>query len=109
MKKLIFALLLIAPVSIYAQKSADVLGHHFAVGDTITLTEGTMPDGKFMSASLGGTHLAPGYANYKFIIEKIKVYTSGMNTTTDLMVKFRGLSIMIDASVAITKKEILLK
>jgi hypothetical protein len=101
-----------------AVKTAKVLGHTFSVGDTITLTKGTMPNGDFMSTFVASTlspmekptHISMENTNFKFIIEDIELHKTGMNTSTLLTIQYRDNTIAwVDASIAITKKEIVLK
>ena len=116
MKKLkVFGVFLLLSISFIIQaqnltvQTTRVLGYSFSVGDTITLTTGTMPDGSFMSATASGTPIGSSYSNYKFIIQKIKILKSGLNSSTALAVSFKFITIWIDAGIAITKKEIVLK
>jgi hypothetical protein len=99
-------------------KTTKVLGHTFSVGDTIILTKGTMPNGDFMSTFVASTlspmekptHLSMENTNFKFLIEEIELHKTGMNTSTLLTIHYRDNTIAwVDASVAITKKEIVLK
>ena len=119
-KALLVILLLNIASIIQAQtlKTTKVLGHTFSVGDTITLTKGTMPNGDFMSTFVASTlspmekpnHLSMENTNFKFIIEDIELHKSGLNTSTLLTIHYRDNTIAwVDALVAITKKEIVLK
>jgi hypothetical protein len=122
MKNLFLILAFIIPMAVNGQKtqSVDVLGHSFAVGDTIQLTTGTMPNGDFMCVSSTSLLLAnsdgtvdhissASYNNMKFIIKKIKTIKFGMNTSIGLFIKAGLLNLRVDATIAITKKEIVLK
>jgi len=120
LKAFLVIFLLTTPYLIHAQtvKTAIVLGHTFSVGDTITLTKGTMTNGDFMSTFVASTlspmekptHLSMENTNFKFIIEGIELKKLGMNTSTLLTIRYRDNTIAwVDASVAITKKEIVLK
>jgi hypothetical protein len=118
MKTLMLILILSLPMVTFGQ-SIDVLGHHFAVGDTIQFTTGTMPNGEFMSTSIApglmsnsdGTveHLSSTYNNMRFIIKKIKTTKLGINVATILVIKASLLNVWVDANTAINKKEIVLK
>lgn len=117
MKKLLF-LFLIIPSVCFSQKnkSAEVMGHVFNVGDTITFTSGTMPNGDFACATVSPAlfvmtddtppNLGGGYAGMKFIIEKIKTAKIGMNVAVTLVIKVLSQPVWIDTSMAIAKKEI---
>lgn len=94
MKKSITILFVLLISSIcFGQKSIDkimekfkvanieVLGHKFSIGDTLSFTIGSLPNGDFLStfissdlsimARLPPAHLTAYYTNYKFIIAKI--------------------------------------
>ena len=99
-------------------KTVKVLGHTFSIGDTLTLTKGFMPNGDFMSTFVASTlspmdkptHLSMQNTNFKFIIENIEIHKVGMNTSTLLDIQYRdNMVAWVDAAVAISKKEIVLK
>ena len=111
-----FLFLLISTI-LSGQTTVNIMDHSFSVGDTITLTTGTMPNGDFMSMKTASAfsmpadgnlpHLSSSYTNFKLIIAKIRVRKLGINTVTTLICRFRAYTIWVDAATAITKKEIL--
>ena len=113
MKKLIFLLFFI-PTILSGQKTADVLGHHFAVGDSITLTKGKMPNGDYVSIVVSSKgfnsyHFPSGGEGMKFAIDKIKTINDGGDIVTCLCIKNGICDITVIANTAIEKKEIILK
>lgn len=104
----------------YNVQTKEVLGHTFSVGDTLTFNVGSMPNGEFMSTQLSPMlfyrnrqtppHLPANYINLRFIIEKIRNISSGLNNSTSLVIYLnKKTPVWIDATIAITKKEILFK
>lgn len=102
----------------YNVPTIEVLGHRFSVSDTLTFTTGSLPDGAFSCALVYPTayignesipHLPATYNNYKFIIVKIRNVTQGLNTAISLVIYAGKAPIWVDATLAITKKEILIK
>lgn len=126
---LVYALLLISAFCYsqgLAEKSLDkynvqtieVLGQTFTVGDTLTFTTGSLPNGDFISTQLSPSvflstgeappHLTVTYNNFRFIIEKIRYVKQGLNSQTILVVYVgKKMPVWVDAVIAITKKEIL--
>jgi hypothetical protein len=53
-------------------------------------------------------HAPAGYTNLRFIIEKIRYIKQGLNTQTTLVVYVaKNSPVWVDATIAITRKEIL--
>jgi hypothetical protein len=101
-------------------QTIEVLGHAFSVGDTLTLNKGSLPNGEFVSTLLSPVtfinnasnppHLPANYANYKFILEKIRNFKQGLNSQTNLFVHVgKDTPVWIDANLALTAKELLIK
>jgi hypothetical protein len=130
MKKLLFLILIMVPIILFSQttneKTAEVLGHTFSVGDTLTFTMGSMPNGDFISTSLivglldPATyrmnsdvlpHLPSQYIDYKFIIKEIKIIKDkdGINNSVILVIPYRKVKVWVNAKVAMIKKEIKVK
>lgn len=104
----------------YNVQTSEVLGHTFSVGDTLTFTIGSLPNGEFMCTQLspmlfirnGQTppHLSANYINLRFIIAKIRYASNELNAATTLIIyldKKKKTPVWIDPTIAITKKEIL--
>ncbi len=101
-------------------QTIEVSGHTFSVGDTLTFTVGSLPNGEFVSTQLSPgvfllansipPHLPAGYINYKFIVEKIRYSTDELNSFTTLVFYIdKKTPVWVDANIAILKKEIILK
>ena len=132
MKNLLASILLLIPAFGYgqgiAEKSLDkynvqtieVLGHSFNVGDTLTFTNGSSPNGDFISTQLSPSaflsagetppHLTATYNNFRYIIEKIRYIKQGLNSQTLLIIYIgKKTPVYVDVQVAIVKNEIFLK
>jgi hypothetical protein len=99
-------------------QTIEVLGHTFSVGDTLTFTTGSIPNGEFMCTQLSPLifmingkeppHLAANFTNYRYIIEKIRNVTQGLNSQTYIVIYIaKKTPVWVDPTIAITKKEIL--
>ena len=131
MKKLMFVLLLVIPMTVFGQKSIDkimekakvnnieVMGHKFSVGDTLCFTSGSLPNGDFqcafisseayMKAMMAPPHITAEYINHKFIISKIYTQVNGLNTETVLVFNLgKNIDVWVNPDIAITKKEIVI-
>jgi hypothetical protein len=100
----------------YNVQNSEVSEHLFSIGDTITLAVGSSNNGEFVSGVIptyvGGPipHLSANYNHNRFIIQKIRVVTQGLNSQTSIIIDLGSKSIAyIDAALAIDKNEIVLK
>jgi hypothetical protein len=98
----------------------EVMGHKFSVGDTLTFTTGSIPNGEFLSTTLMSRtvldnapqmpdHLPGNFINRRFIISKIYSQTTGLNTFNTLVLdldKKNEIFVFVDPVIALTKKEI---
>lgn len=132
MKKLIlFLSLVLFGLSLFGQKlekmldkynvsSAEVMGHLFSVGDTLTFNKGSSSDGEFLSTMSSPAlymqvmqpppHLPADFTNTKFIIQKIRSTKYGLNSEISIVIYIgKDTPVWINTDLAITNKEILLK